>query len=46
MNYQILELPLDIGALALQQAINSQGETFVSIVADPINKRFIIVFSK
>ncbi len=43
MNYHVMELPLSIPALALQTAIKNTGETLVSIVADTVNQRFIIV---
>ena len=43
MNYQILELPLNTTALAIQAAINNIGLTVVSVVADTINNRLIVV---
>ena len=43
MNYHVLELPLDTPALALQTAIKNTGEAVVTIVADTVNNRFIIV---
>lgn len=43
MNYHVMELALDSTPLTIQQAINDTGETLVSIVADTINKRLIIV---
>lgn len=43
MNYHILELPLDTAAVAIQKAINNTQETLVSIVADTVNKRWIII---
>ena len=46
MKYQILELPLDTTALALQKAINAMEQTVVSVVTDTVNNRIIIVFSK
>lgn len=46
MNYEVLELPLNTTALALQTALNALGQSLVSIVADTVNKRFIIVFKK
>lgn len=43
MNYQLLELPLDTTAIAIQTAINNTGLSVVSMVADTVNKRLIIV---
>jgi hypothetical protein len=43
MIYHVFELPLNTPALVLQTAITNTGETLVSVVADTINNRFIIV---
>jgi hypothetical protein len=43
MNYHVFDLPLNSDSATIQRAINDTGETLVSIVADTINKRLIIV---